>query len=260
MDNPVVIITGASRGLGAAGARACASLGANVVLSARSESDLVETAEGIRAAGGEATVIPADVRIEQDCRRLVGSTVEQFDRIDALVNNAGTLEPIQRIEHADQHAWRVNWQVNVLGPVMLSRAVLPALRRSSGRIVNVSSGAAVRPISGWGAYSAAKAAVTHLTRILAQEEPAVTAVALRPGAVDTEMQSLIRDSGARAMASETFLDYVRKHEENLLLPPEKPGRAMAALALACEPGWSGEFIQWDDDRVAGLVDRLFGAG
>lgn len=257
MDNPVVIITGASRGLGAAGARACASLGAHVVLSARSEADLEQTAERIRAAGGEATVIPADVRIERDCRRLVGSTVEQFDRIDALVNNAGTLDPIQRIEHADPHAWQVNWQVNVLGPVMLSRAALPALRRSSGRVVNVSSGAAVRPIVGWGAYSSAKAAVTHLTEILAEEEPSITTVALRPGAVDTEMQSLIRDSGAREMESEAYLEYVRRHEQDQLLPPEKPGRAMAALALACSPDWSGQLIQWDENRVAELVDRLF---
>lgn len=257
MDNPVVIVTGASRGLGAAGARACAALGAHVVLSARSEPDLEEVAAQITAEGGHAAVLAADVRIESDCRRLVGTTVEQFDRIDALVNNAGTLDPIQRVDHADPHAWYVNWQVNVLGPVMLSRAALPPLRRSAGRIVNVSSGAAVRPIVGWGAYSAAKAAMVQLTSVLAEEEPVVTSVALRPGSVDTEMQSLIRASGAGEMDEEEYLDYVRRHEQGLLLPPEWPGRAMATLALRAAHEWSGEFMRWDDERLADLVDRLF---
>lgn len=258
MDDPVIVITGASRGLGAACARECASLGAQVVLSARSETDLQQVAAQIESQGGSAQVSPADVRIESDCRRLIGSTVEGFDRIDALVNNAGLLDPIQRVSEADSHAWSVNWQVNVLGPVMLCRAALPALRRSAGRIINVSSGAAVKQIEGWGAYSIAKAAINHLTRLLAEEEPRITTIAFRPGSVDTEMQSQLRERGSEAMASDRYQEFVRMHEQGELLPPEEPARAMASLALEAPHDWSGQFIRWNEDRVQALVTGLFG--
>lgn len=255
MKAPVVIVTGASRGLGAECARACAVWGARVVLSGRSGPELAQIADQISSIGGSATVLPTDVRVESDCRRLIGSTVEQFDRLDALVNNAGTLEPIQRVEHADPHEWNMNWRANILGPVMLSRAAIPALRRSTGRIINVSSGAAIRPIAGWGAYSLAKAALLQLTRILAVEEPAITVIAFRPGALETRMQAIIREKGAAEMEGEQYQDFVNRHEQGRLLPPRMPARSLAALALGAEREWSGEFIRWDGERVESLVSR-----
>jgi NAD(P)-dependent dehydrogenase (short-subunit alcohol dehydrogenase family) len=188
-----------------------------------------------------------------DCQYLVDATVSQWGRIDTIVNNAGTVEPIARIDAAEPPGWQENWLVNVLGPVMLTQAALPYLRRSEGRVIHISSGAAVKVVPGWGAYSVAKAALNHFNQMLAVEEPNITTIALRPGAVNTEMHAVIRAEGADAMSDENYSFFVNLHRQNKLLPPEKPGHALALLALYAPHEWSGEFIQWDEERVTNLA-------
>jgi 3-oxoacyl-[acyl-carrier protein] reductase len=126
----VILITGASRGLGAATARAAAALGANVLLSARSTVDLDSVAQEIRQDGGTALVVPGDVGREEDCRRIVEAGLAPYGRIDALINNAGVLEPVARLADVDTAAWEQNVVVNLFGPVTLTRLALPHLRQS----------------------------------------------------------------------------------------------------------------------------------
>lgn len=252
---PVVIVTGASRGLGAAIAQSVAELGANVILTARSQDDLERQAELIRRLGREVLVIVADLSKPQDCRSVVQQAQERFGDLHALVNNGGVLEPIATIARADPQDWQHNWQVNVLAPVLLVQAALPALRMSRGRVLNVSSGAAEKVIPGWAAYSLAKAASNHLTRFLAQEEPEITAIAARPGVVDTAMQAAIRDVGEAAMQTHDYQRFVGLYEQGSLLPPHLPGRALACLALFAPHAWSGEVISWDEERVQALVEE-----
>ncbi|MFN2292733.1 MAG: SDR family NAD(P)-dependent oxidoreductase, partial [Anaerolineae bacterium] len=216
MSNPTVIVTGASRGLGAAAARLAAQLGADVVLTARTEESLQAVAGEIEQAGGQALVVAGDVSRPEDCRQVVERTVERFGGIDGLVNNAGILEPIRPISEAEAEAWRKNWAVNVLGPVMMCQAALPYLRKSKGRVVNVSSGAAINAVEGWGAYCVSKAAINHLTRMLAAEEPNVTSIAFRPGVVETGMQKTIREQGAEGMPRAQYERFVRYHEQGEL--------------------------------------------
>lgn len=256
-EKPVVLITGASRGLGAAAAHAAADLGARVVLTARSAGALQEQAQRIRSGGGECLVVTGDLLVEEDVRRMVERSVDGWGRLDAVVNNAGVLEPIARIAEAPIDAWERNIQVNLLGPFVLTRFAIPHLRMTGGRVVNVSTGAAVKVTVGWSAYSAAKAALNLFTRYLAEEEPDITSVALRPGAVETEMQRKIREEGQSGMQEEKYTRYVRLHREQKLLPPEKPGKSMAVLALYAPVAWSGEFIAWDEDRVLALVREHF---
>jgi NAD(P)-dependent dehydrogenase (short-subunit alcohol dehydrogenase family) len=192
---PVVIVTGASRGLGAAMAQSSAEMGADVVLTARSQDELDRQAELIRRKGREALVVVADLNEPQDCRSVVQQALQCFGALHALINNGGILEPMATIAQADPQAWLRNWQVNLLAPVLLTQEALPALRISGGRVVNVSSGAAEKVTPGWAAYSLAKAALNHLTRFLAQEEPGITALSVRPGVVDTAMQAAIRAKG-----------------------------------------------------------------
>ncbi|MCI0398529.1 MAG: SDR family NAD(P)-dependent oxidoreductase [Chloroflexi bacterium] len=253
MNHKTVLITGASRGLGAAVARLAAELGASVALNARSAGELAAVAEEIRAAGGRAIAIPGDVSDADNCRFLVKQTIGHFGRLDALVNNAGTVEPIAPLATADPAGWQRNLAVNVLGPMMLVQAALPHLRQSHGRVVNVSSGAAVSPVPGWAAYCAAKGALNQFNRVLAAEEETITAVAVRPGVVDTEMQAVIRHEGAEGMPASAHARFIRYHEAGELLPPEKPGRALAVLALYAPHEWSGEFLSWDEERVQALV-------
>jgi NAD(P)-dependent dehydrogenase (short-subunit alcohol dehydrogenase family) len=176
-----------------------------------------------------------------------------------VVNNAGILVPIAPIADGDPKLWERNMAVNVLGPLMLTQAALPHLRQRSGRVINVSCGAAISVIPGWAAYSAATAALDHLTRVLAKEEPSITTVAFRPGVVDTAMQATIRSDGARGMPEEAHARFVRYHEEDGLLPPEVPGCALAVLALYAPHQWTGSFLAWNHEDLRSLV-RQFACG
>jgi NAD(P)-dependent dehydrogenase (short-subunit alcohol dehydrogenase family) len=255
MVETAVIVTGASRGLGAATARLAAQLGAGVALVARSAGDLEQVAREIRDAGGQALPLEGDVTRMEDCERVVAGTVERFGGLDALVNNAGILEPIAPLAEMEAGAWEKNWAVNVLGPALMTRVALPHLRKRQGRILNVSSGAAVHAIPGWGAYCLAKAAINQFGRMLAAEEPEVTCLSFRPGVVDTAMQATIRREGARGMPGEVHERFVRYHQAGELLPPEAPGCGLAVLALYAPRAWSGEFLSWDEEQVQALVRR-----
>jgi NAD(P)-dependent dehydrogenase (short-subunit alcohol dehydrogenase family) len=253
MDHPTIIITGASRGLGAAIARTAARMGANVALSARTAGALERETQAIRTVGGQAIAIPGDVSLEADCHEIVQQTLQAFGRIDGLVNNGGVIEPIGPIADTPPHEWERSWAVNVLGAVALIRLALPSLRQAGGRVINISSGAASNPIPGWGAYASAKAALDHLTRILAGEEPAVTAIAVRPGLVDTQMQITIRETGKGRMGESNYQRLSGAYQQGKLLPPEEPGKAIACLAMAAPHAWSAEVLAWDDEKVRELV-------
>jgi NAD(P)-dependent dehydrogenase (short-subunit alcohol dehydrogenase family) len=137
--------------------------------------------------------------------------------------------------------------------MMLTQAALPHLRLGAGRVINVSSGAAVNATPGWAAYCAAKAALNQFTSVLAAEESTLTAIAFRPGIVDTEMQATIRREGSTSMSSTDYARFVQYHEQGELLPPQVPGVALAVLALHAPPQWSGAFLSWDEEKVQALV-------
>lgn len=256
MQSKTVIVTGASRGLGRATAVILAQLGANVVITARSEGDLRTLEAEINGAnGGQAAALAGDIVLAATSEKLVELALKRFGRIDAVINNAGILEPVAIIGDADADAWRKNWEINVLSAVLLTRYALPQLRANQGRVVHVSSGAATFAMQGWGAYCAAKAALNHFSDVLAVEEPDITTVSLRPGIVDTAMQGAIREVGAEAMTPEAYQRFVNHHKDGDLMPPEVPGRAMAVLALHMPHEWSGRFITWNDDDVQALVEH-----
>ncbi|WP_162909657.1 SDR family NAD(P)-dependent oxidoreductase [Aggregatilinea lenta] len=255
MSQPIVLITGASRGLGEATARALAQMGARVVLNARSSDDLVAVAGRIRSAGGTAEVVVGDVSAPEICERLIQTALDRFGRIDALINNAAMLEPIAAIGDAERDDWTRHMAVNVIGPVLLTRAALASLRSRKGRVINVSSGAAVHPKATWAAYGASKSALNHLTTVLALEEPEITALAVAPGIIDTEMQALIRERGKGTMQEKDYQRFVGLHERGELRSPDEPGRALAVLALHAPHEWSGMFVTWDEDRITELVQQ-----
>lgn len=253
MSAPTILITGASRGLGAATAEILGKNNVNIVLNARSINDLEAIASRVDPGGKRVLVAAGDAARMEDCRDVVQRTIDRFGALDGLINNAGVLQPIAPMADADPQEWTNNLAVNLLGPFYLTHYALPYLRRSRGRVINVSSGAAVNAMHGWSAYCAAKAALNHLTRVLAVEEPDIVALAVRPGVVDTAMQQAIREEGAEGMPAESHRRFRQYHEKGELLPPEAPGRALAALALAAPHAWSGEFIAWDDERVQALA-------
>ena len=216
---------------------------------------LAATAAAIHDQGGRAWTFVGDVAIHADCARCVKDTIDQFGRLDGVVNNAGTLAPLDTTANADPAAWQRNLLVNVAGPFNLIHTALPELKRRQGRVVNVSSGAAEVVIQAAGAYCAAKAALNHFTRVLAAEEPEITVVAVRPGVVDTAMQHVLRDQGPRVMPEDQAAFYRDLKTHGRLEPPEVPGRALAWLALQAPQSWSGRYMSYDDPGLLAALKR-----
>ena len=257
-DSPVVIITGASRGLGAATASWLANAGSAVTLIARSAAALERVAQDVRKRGGSALVFEADIADADACRAAVLKTLDHFGRLDALVNNAGIVEPIAAVVRADTERWQYNIAVNLLGPFYLARNAIVELRKQKGRIVNVSSGAATLTVEHVSAYCAAKAALNHFTRVLAAEEPRLTVISVRPGVVDTRMQETIRREGPGVMGAEQAAYYQNLKTRGELEAPEVPGRAIAWLALKGPSELSGQFLDYDDPRIRRAALAFFG--
>jgi NAD(P)-dependent dehydrogenase (short-subunit alcohol dehydrogenase family) len=135
-------------------------------------------------------------------------------------------------------------------------AALPELRKTKGRIVITSSGAASGAYQGWGAYGSGKAVLNHVAATLGVEEPDVTTISIRPGVVDTEMQRAIREEHNVAMSSGDQEKFHGLHREGKLVRPEQPGGVIANLAVRGERGLSGKFLSWDDESLMGYRTDL----
>ncbi|KAG7096876.1 hypothetical protein E1B28_004282 [Marasmius oreades] len=243
---PVVVIAGASKGIGLAVASILLKqLDATVVALSRTISPELRD-----LASDDLLTIQCDVSNEAELTNAIKHGRDKFKYIDGLVLSAGALEPLCRIgDDTPLSSWKDHFEVNFFSLVTAVRATLPALRNSElgGRIVFVSSGAAVKGTAGWGPYNASKAAMNSLCRTLAEEEPDVTSIALRPGTVDTAMQQAIRDLGGKHMTQSDHQKFIRLHTDKILLRPEIPGHVIAALVLRAPKALSGQFVNWDDE-------------
>jgi NAD(P)-dependent dehydrogenase (short-subunit alcohol dehydrogenase family) len=187
----LALVTGASRGIGAATAEAIAAAGAQVVLAARDRESLDGVAERIRAAGGEATPVPTDVAEAGDVERLFAA-VDGLGSLSALVCAAGVLRSVP-FEEITPDAWADSLDVNLTGAFLCCRAAFRVMRRSGeGRIVNIGSLSGVyatEKFPGLAAYNVSKYGVVGLTEAIAAEgkEHGISAICVSPGAVDTEM-------------------------------------------------------------------------
>ena len=198
LNGKVALVTGASRGLGEGAARALAAAGAAVMLVARDGAATSGVAREIAAKGGRADALACDVSDFAAVEKVVAETSARLGGIDILINNAGVIEPIAEVATSDPAAWAQNISINLVGAYHAVRAVLPdMLSRGGGSIVNVSSGAAYRPLEGWSAYCVGKAGLAMLTRSIELETAGkgIRVFGFSPGTIDTDMQVKIRASG-----------------------------------------------------------------
>lgn len=244
----IALVTGASRGIGAAVARALVAAGAKVALLARSEEDIAALAKDI---GDSAIAIRCDVALAEDVAAAVAKTVAHFGGLDIVVNNAGLIDPVARIEASDPAAWGQVVDVNLKGAYHVMQAAYPALSDGGGVIINLSSGAATGALEGWSHYCATKAAVLSLTRCAHKEwaEQGVRVVGLSPGTVATNMQEVIRDSGVNPVSQ---LDW------SAHIPAEDVAQAIVYLCTAAasiHDGGDFSIKTEEGRRLAGLSPR-----
>ena len=236
LQDKVVVVSGIGPGLGRAIALNSARDGADVVLAARTQSNLDSVAEEVRAFGRRALSVPTDVTDPEQCRELAARATEEFGRIDVLVNNAAHPGPHDDLANVDLQRFRRPFEVNVYGTLAMTQAVVPALRDAGGgSIVMVSTDGVRRPTPGMGPYSASKAALGLMTQSLAME--------LGPDGirVNAVMPSYIWDDPVRRhferIAGERGVDYQVVYDETVasiplrkLATPEEIAEAIVFFA------------------------------
>jgi NAD(P)-dependent dehydrogenase (short-subunit alcohol dehydrogenase family) len=240
LTGKTVLITGASRGIGAAAARVFADAGANVALAARSTEATAALAEEI---GAQALALQCDVSRYADVEAAVAATVAQFGGLDIVIGNAGVIEPIGALAEADPEAWARAIQINLTGVFHGMRAAIPVMQeRGDGTIITVSSGAAHNPLEGWSAYCASKAGAAMLTACADREARSggLRIMGLSPGTVATDMQRTIKQSGIGPVAQLDWSDHV---------PPEWPARTLLWMCTPDADDWIGREVSLRDAAI-----------
>ena len=234
-DRRVALVTGATRGIGAAVARRLAALGHHVIAVGRTEGALSELDDAIGAAGGSATLVPLDLRDGAAIDGLGAAIHQRWGRLDVLVGNAGVLGGLSPVSHITPKAWDEVLAVNLSANWRLIRAMEPLLRVSpAGRAVFVTSGVARNPRPFWGAYAASKAALESLVLTWAAEvaHGPVRVNLFNPGATRTAMR-------ARAMPG----------EDPTTLPTPDAVAAVLCRLTSVDCTMNGDILQFRDIAV-----------
>ncbi|GAA6039627.1 hypothetical protein JCM8097_002224 [Rhodosporidiobolus ruineniae] len=264
-----VLLTGGSAGLGLATLEILLSQGLNVVSVQRTETP--ELAALAQKYPGVLLICKGDVSKDEDNKAAVEAAMQSFGRLDAVILNAGVVEPVSPIRSLTHSSGKLDelrtlFEINFFSLVSLLTHAIPYLNERdgkgleegepAGRVVLVSSGAATGGTTGWAAYNASKAAMNSLGRTLGNEEPDLVTVAIRPGTPDTKMQTLIRDIGASGMTPTDHARFLDLHSQGKLLPPHEPGGVLAGAALKAPKEWSGSFKNWNDEDCLGVQLKL----
>jgi 3-oxoacyl-[acyl-carrier protein] reductase len=243
----IALVTGAGRGIGRVVAVALAKAGADLVLVARTAAELGETRRQVEAVGRRAVAVAADVSCREQASGAAAQGVEQFGRLDVLVNCAGCQGPIGPLWENEPEEWCRAIQVNLLGTFYCTQAVLPGMiARRQGKIINFSGGGATSPRPNFSSYAVSKAAVVRLTETLAEELRAynVQVNAVAPGAVNTRMLEEVLAAGEAAGAE---LAAARRRQIEGGTPAELAAELIVFLASDASGGLAGKLISAPHD-------------
>ena len=258
-EDQIALVTGGGRGIGAATAKLLAREGATVVVAARTEEEISSVAGEISASGGKATPLLVDVTDEDSVSSGFEKVRSEFGPVTILVNNAGTPGVPLPVAVLEPEAWRQVFEVNVTGAFLCARQALPQMvSRNRGRIINISSAAARHPVAGMAAYSASKAALDQLTRVLAAEgEPYnIATIGVYPGVVDTRMQEESRGFGAKLVGKQLDRMFNNYRDFGMLRPPEDPAELISYLCTPSAGRLNGHVVRLE--QLEALKDESRG--
>ena len=258
LQDQVALITGGGRGIGRAIALAYAREGANLVLAARTASELEETAGAAQQLGAQTCIVTADVTQADQVEEMVRQAEARFSAIDVLVNNAGTIGPIGALEDNDVASWIRTIQVNLIGTYLCCRSVIPAMERQGhGKIINLSGSGATSAPHHMSAYGSSKVAVIRLTEILSLElaNRNIQVNALGPGSIHTRMWEEIRDS-AQAVGDAELYSFGQQVTSGGGASVERAADLAVWLAGENSGKLSGRLIHAVMDDFADLPDRI----
>jgi NAD(P)-dependent dehydrogenase (short-subunit alcohol dehydrogenase family) len=252
LENRHAIITGASVGLGFEIAKKYLEAGASLMICARNEMLLDKAVLALRpfaGTGQSMLALPADISKPADVTALVDAAIREFGRLDILVNNAGVVGPCGTIENIDLKAWFRAIEINLLGSVLLSRAVLPHFKKAArGKIIQLSGGGATNPLPGLSAYAASKAAVIRFVETLAEEtrQYHIDVNAIAPGALNTRMLDEFLAAGPERVGH-AFYERSLRQKEDGGAPLGKGADLAVFLGSALSDGITGKLISavWD---------------
>ena len=255
LTGQAALVTGGGRGLGRAFAVALGKAGAKVAVTARTAGEVRETVDMVERDGGQAIGIPGDVSEPSAVTEIVKTAESKLGPLEILVNNAGVTGPVGYNWNVNSEEWWRTFEVNMKGPFLCARAVLPGmLGRRRGRIVNISSGAAFNSLPQMAVYCATKAALTHWTNCLARETQAqgVVVFAYAPGFVRTPATEYL--TGSAEVPNETGEFFRAVLNEGRDTPIGRSAQMLLFLASGRADALSGRFIHAKDDEE-GLVRR-----
>ena len=240
LTGKVVLITGASRGIGAAAAREFADAGAKVALVARGADQIADLAGEI---GEDAVAIPCDISRYWQVGQAIENCIKAFGRLDVLINNAGVIEPVSHLAEADPDAWGQVIDINLKGVFHGMRAALPVmLEHGGGTILTIGSGAAHGPVEGWSHYCSSKAGALMLTRMANKEygDKNIRAISLSPGTVATQMQKEIKASGINPVSQLDWSDHI---------PPEWVAKTLVWMCGSDADTFLGDEVSLRDPDI-----------
>ena len=226
----VFLVTGASKGLGRSIALAIAKSGATVIALARSSSELKEIEAKLKTISGDSVAVSCDLSKSTDISNASDFILSKFDHLSGIVHNAGIINPIGNMLDTSRDDWELTLKVNLLGVQDLTRSLDDAIGgEKHTRVTTISSGAAQRSLHGWSAYCVSKAGLDMWTNCMAEEGNSenISALAIAPGIVDTNMQENIRSSNPDEFPLHPhFVDY---HDTGQLVDPDIVAKQLLSL-------------------------------
>ncbi len=253
LQGKVALVTGGSRGIGKAIALCLAEAGADIILASRKPPDLKVVAQEISQMGRKALAVPTNVRHLTEIDNLIKKSLEEFDHIDILVNNAATNPVFGSVFNIDEKAWEVTIGLNLKSCFFLSQVVGKIMRdKGGGNIINIASVNGVRPGLGTGVYSISKAGVIMLTQVLAQEwgQHNIRVNAIAPGIVKTRFSEALLSNPAIATEREKSIALGRVSE------PEEIANAALFLASEASSYMTGQTLIIDGGHFSSVRTLL----